>query len=236
MRGRSIPIKNEPQEYTDWFDRQEYPDELLEVSFSPSGKTLASSCPTANTVRLWSTETWKLKQTIVGCMASFSPNGAYLAVYGNVNGMRIYETVNWQLESTIHNKEVFHSPIFSSDSKMIATHSGRKIMLCNVKSGEVIRTLKDPIREVSALSFSLDGKVLLSGTWESIAFKGFGLRAWNIKTGECMSMLENEDEARDPYKGCRGDPPAFETMFGDRVGKVVIAMPSGSIRIWDLNW
>jgi len=51
-----------------------------------------------------------------------------------------------------------------------------------------------------------------------------------------MLMLENEDEARDPWTGCRSGPPAFGTWFSDGVGKVAIALPSGSVRIWDVNW
>lgn len=219
--------------FTTVYMEHEYPPEIYKLSFSPDGKTLASSCVDTDTVQLWSTEIWKLKQAIVGRVASFSPDGAHLAVHGNVNDyttIQIYETVNWQVESTIRSKEQLHSPTFSPDSEMIATHSGRKIMLCEIKSGEPIRTFNDPKRDISALSFSLDGKILISTTEEC------GLRVWNIETGECEVVLENEDEVRDPWKGCRGGPPAFKTFFSDGRGKVAIALASGSIRIWDVSW
>lgn len=229
-----------PQACSDENDGREFPNDITEVFFSPSNEILVSVSPPTNTVRLWSTDNWKLKQTIEGYTASFSPDGAYLAVHGNI--IRIYETVNWQLQSTINTTEGPYSPTFSPDSKMIATRSGRNITLCNIRSGELIRTFTDPTREVSeystllgvavAFSISLDGRVLISLTEEC------GLRVWNVETGECMLMLENKDEARDPWspKGCRGGAPAFDTFFSERRGKVAVALFSGSVRVWDVTW
>jgi Tol biopolymer transport system component len=112
------------------FESYSCPPEIWQVLFSPDGKTLVSTCPETDTVRLWSTESWTLKQTIKGYFASFSPDGAYLAVEVDAATIRIYGTVNWQVQRVIQNGErQLASPTFSPDSKVIATCSGHEIML-----------------------------------------------------------------------------------------------------------
>jgi WD40 repeat protein len=90
----------------------------------------------------------------------------------------------------------------------------------------------DPARKVAALAFSPDGRILISGA------KQCSLRVWNVKGGDCLLMLEQEDGARDRWNsnGYKHGPPAFEVLFGDGEAKVAIAFPDGSVRVWDVKW
>jgi WD40 repeat protein len=219
-------------------ERREWPDLIWQISFSADGRFLLSACPDADTVQIWSTETWEIQQTMRGYGARFSPDAAYLAVsVGHYTTIQIYDTVSWQVESTIHNSsKALASPTFSPDSKGIATYSGREIMLWEVGSGTAVKTFQDPRRGTSALSFSRDGKVLLVGANKC------GLRAWDVEAEECLLVLEHEDGARDVKgngvrgQGTRGDPPAFATLVSHGDAKVAIAFPDGSIKVWEVTW
>ncbi|CAD0082407.1 unnamed protein product [Aureobasidium vineae] len=227
--------------FTAMYERNEYPGEIITVDFSPDSKWLVSGCPNASTVCIWNTQTWKLERTIRGYYAFFSPDGQHLAVPIDEHQIiQIYETLTWQLQSTLKaEEEELFSSSFSPDSRSIATWSDRQIKLWCVKTGEVIRTIEDrregsvgdPQEEASALVFSPDGRILISGA-EKCEF-----RVWDVADENCLLMLKHEDGARDPWSGwVRWGSPTFEVLFGDDGAKVAIAFPDGSIRLWDVRW
>jgi len=51
-------------------------------------------------------------------------------------------------------------------------------------------------------------------------------------------MLEHDDGARDVQssRGYITGPPAFDVLLGDGGGKVALAFPDGTVRIWDIEW
>lgn len=210
-----------------------WPSEIWQVLFSSDGRKLVSVCPEAHCVRIWDTETWTLDKTILGQEAGFPPDDTHLAVRVNDTTIQIYRTLDGQLQRTLEDTEKkFASFTFAPDSKMIATHSGREIMLWNIESGKLIKTLEDPERKVSAFSFSPDGKILISGT------RRCGLRVWDVESGACLVRLEHDDGARDVQssRGYITGPPAFDVLLEDGAGKVALAFPDGTVRIWDIEW
>lgn len=216
------------------YERNEYPAEICTVSFSPDSKWLISASPDTRIVCLWNTNSWKLERTIREYTAFFSPDGRHLAVPSNEHkSIQIYNTLTWQLRSTIavEGQEVLSSK-FSPDGKIVATFSERQIELWCIESGQAIRTFKDPVRKVSALAISPDGKILISGT------RKCGLRIWRVENGDCLLLLEPEGGTRDRWNpnGFRGGPPAFEVLFSEVGAKAAIAFPDGSIKLWDVRW
>jgi WD40 repeat protein len=223
---------------TAMIERNEYqgPGEISEVVFARDGKILVSACPNTSTISIWSTESWTLQHTIRGHCICFSPDKKYLAVSNDeFTTTQIYDTTTWQLQSTLDtqdkDQEIFPS-MFSSDSKILATYSGREIGLWDINSGKAIKTFTDPTRKVSAPVFSPDGRVLIAGA------RKCGLRVWDVESGDCLLVHQPGDGARDPWSSdwVRGGPPAFEVLFGDGGAKVAIAFPDGSVRLWDVNW
>ncbi|KAI4744866.1 WD40 repeat-like protein [Aureobasidium sp. EXF-12298] len=222
-----------------------YPPEISEVAFSLDGKLLASACPNTSTISLWDTESWKLGHTIQGCALDFSADGKHLAVWvSDHETIQIYNTNTWQLQSAIEKKEDGAFPgVFSPDSKSFVTKSGHQIQIWSAETGKAIKTFvnsrqkvlaefEDPQEEICKLVFSPDGKILISGAEEC------SLRLQKVEDGDLLLELQHEDGARDVYNSSwtRGDPPAVEVLFGDDGGKVAIAFPDGSVRIWDVRW
>ncbi|KAG9662442.1 WD40 repeat-like protein, partial [Aureobasidium melanogenum] len=240
----SVP-DDQPLSITAVYERSEYPAEIGSVDFSPDGKSLLSGCGNTSTVCIWNTEAWKLDHTIRGYyVACFSPGGMLLAIPTNDHRtIQIYKTLTWQLQSTLENGETaFFPQVFLPDSKSIVTTSGHRIQIWSVDNGQVIKTFveprekeledfEDPQEEVCTLAFSPDGKVLVSGGEEC------SLRVRNVEDGDILLEVKHKDGARDPESGwVRGDPPAVEVLCGDDGGKVAIAFPDGSVRIWEVNW
>jgi WD40 repeat protein len=219
---------------TAMMESYEHAAQIFTVAFSCDGKVLVSGCPDTCTVCIWDTESWTLQHTIRGYTISFSPDGKFAVVpsveYATI---KIYETSNWQLRSTLDTEGRQVAPrTFSHDGKLVATCSGHEITLWDVNSGKATKTFMDPARKVAALAFSPDGRILISGA------KQCSLRVWNVKGGDCLLMLEQEDGARDRWNsnGYKHGPPAFEVLFGDGEAKVAIAFPDGSVRVWDVKW
>ena len=242
----SVP-GDQPSSITAVYERREYPAEIGSVDFSPDGKYLLSGCGNTSTVCIWNTGSWRLENAIRGYyVACFSPNGLHLAIPINDHmTIQIYDTLTWQLQSTLENdeEEEFFPGVFSPDSKSYTTKSGRQIRTWSVENGEPIRTFVNPRKKVLAdfedvreeictLAFSPDGKILISGAEEC------SLILWNVEDGDVLLEIKHKDGARDPVNSpwVRGDPPAVEVLFGDNGGKVAIAFPDGSIRLWQLNW
>ncbi|THX69077.1 WD40 repeat-like protein [Aureobasidium pullulans] len=206
----------------------EWPSEIWQVLFSSDVRKLVSVSTEAHCVRIWNTETWTLDKTILGQKAGFSPD-----VQVNDTTIQIYRTLDGQLQHTLEDAEKgFASFTFAPDSKVIATYSGREIMLWNIESGEIIKTLEDPERKVSAFSFSPDGKTMISGT------RRCGLRVWDVEAGACLIVLEHADGAQDiqSSRGYRCGLPAFDVSYGYGEGRIALAFPDGTIRTWRLMW
>jgi WD40 repeat protein len=232
------PPRNHTLSVAALIERDEYqgPEEISEVVFSHDGKILVSACPNASTICIWNTESWTLQTTIRGHCICLSPDEKYLAVSSDgFTTTQIYETFNWQAQSTLDtqdkDQEIFSST-FSPDSRILATYSGRETAIWNINSGKSIKTFTDLTRKVSALVFSPDGRIFIAGT------RKCGIRVWDVESGECVLVLEPEDGARDPWSSewIRAGPPAFEVLFCDGGAKVAIGFPDGSVRIWDVKW
>jgi len=215
-------------------ERHDYVSEIFTVAFSSDGKTLISACPDTSTICIWNTESWTLERTMIGSSISFSPDGELAVVPRNqYTIIQIYETSRWQLQSTLETNGRQVSPEeFSSDSRMVATISGREIELWDVNDGKVIKRFKDPVSKVSALAFSPDGSVLITGV------RKCGFRVWDVESGDSLLVLEHEDGVRDPWSvnGVRLGAPAFNVLFADGGAKVAVAFPDGSVKIWDVRW
>ncbi|KAG9676278.1 WD40 repeat-like protein, partial [Aureobasidium melanogenum] len=232
------------------YERNEWPAQICTVSFSPDNKWLISANPDTRMVCIWDTETWKLERTIREYTAFFSPDGKHLAVPTNERkSVQIYNTLTWQLQGTLENGETAIFPqVFSPDSKSFVTKSGRQTKLWSIENGEVIKTFTgappsgnhreecctvfDRAQEVCKLAFSPDGKILMTGA------ELCSLRFWDVENEDLLLEVTHKDGARNPWnpQGFRNGPPAVEVLFGDGGGKVAIAFPDGSVRIWDVKW
>ena len=161
---------------------------ILSLAVSPNGKTVVSGSsisgeePQSNALRWWDVETGRMlfsstaMDSAVTALA-FSPNGKILAGANSVSenpNIYLFDGVSGGILRTLpelHGKTI--SLEFSPDGKMLAsTGWDRTIRLWDPHTGHHIHTFRG---YVGWLSFSPDGKTLVSGEDGAIRF-------WNTST------------------------------------------------------
>ena len=161
------------------------------VAFSPDGVKLA----TANhiSIRFWNARTGEHLRTLVHWVGrfAFSPDGKTLAV-GRAGAIEIWDAHSGEKLRTL--PELTGSVLaFSPDGTTLAIRRGHhSILLCDVRSGDVLQTLDVHTDYVVSAAFSPDGKVFASG-WPH---KGNSfLRLWDAHTGELLHGISFNEES-----------------------------------------
>lgn len=139
------------------------------LSFSPDGSLLASATG-AYTVSVWDAHTGGLIYNLQTPSADtaefwpetvgFSPDGKYLAVGSDKQGIQLWRKDDWALERTLPAQSGFFS--FSPDGAVIAGEFlSRTVALWRTDDGTVLRTLPAS-RFIDGLAYSSDGtKIVL---------------------------------------------------------------------------
>jgi WD40 repeat protein len=181
------------------------------VSFSPDGKTLASTCHHCS-IKLWdmasgrNTATMKEKDgpgakelPYLWATAAFSPDGKKFATGGWFNRVKLWDvaTLKGQLFLEEHQQCPETWVVFSPDGKTLASGGvcRGEMKLFDVASGQARATLKTPgtfgdynPHGVLAAAFTPDGKTLVS-----IAIPD-EIRLWDVATGKLSKMKKTEQE------------------------------------------
>ena len=182
-----------------WNTRTGEEDRILEghtsgiasIAFSPDGVRLASA--SSGSIRLWDTRTGEQLRTLVhgvaGC--AFAPDGKTLAV-GSAEAIEIWDAHSGEKLRTLPG--LTGSVLgFSPDGTTLAIRviHDYSILLCDVRSGEVLQTFEAHTDVVVSAAFSPDGKVFASG-WPH---KGNSLlRLWDAHTGEPLHVISFDEE------------------------------------------
>ncbi|WP_016953798.1 CHAT domain-containing protein [Anabaena sp. PCC 7108] len=164
-------------------------DGVYGVSFSPDGKTIATSSKD-NTVKLWSREGQPL-QTLKGHAGwiwnvTFSPDGQFIASASEDNTV-----ILWHRDGTLFKKfktlkghtARVSDVTFSSDGKLIATGSSDATIKFWNLDGLLLATLEEHKDRVMSVSFSPDGKTLASTSVDG------AVKLWNLKNFKLTSDL-----------------------------------------------
>jgi WD40 repeat protein len=186
---------------------------IYSLAFSPDGHLLASStpCGSLGCVQLWDVTTGELVRTIEGhargvqvinregqveswdlpgdaCAVSFSPDGRTLASAGTDGVIELRDVSTSHLAQVIYGRSrasVCHTA-FSPDGRALAASQEDVVLLWDVKSGKLVRSLEGHTGRVSGVAFSPDGRTLASAGSDRT------LRLWDAHTGQLLHRLEQD--------------------------------------------
>ncbi len=196
-----------------------------DVKYSPDGTRLAVA--TSIGVWLYDTSTdaeLNLLSEVPDYVETiaFSPDGSTLASsgYSPNHIIRLWNIDTGELRGTFDGYEEILALAFSPDGTVLASSGGGPnypIRLWNVENRHLQDTLLGHTNWISALSFSADGKTLVSGSEDNT------IRLWDIQTGKLKGLL---DEHRDDVNSVVFSPD----------GRTLASCSSdGTIQLWDMH-
>ncbi|MCS6859565.1 MAG: hypothetical protein NZT92_04500 [Abditibacteriales bacterium] len=162
-------------------------DAARAVSCSPGGSLLAGASQ-SGTVTLWELRSDKEPRVLSlpgadlkdGVHAvAFSPDGKLLASGGGDGVVRLWDTERGEVKTkfTVERPAPVRAVAFSPDGTVVAGGSEDKVLLWDVKTGEVKRTITAGVK-VKALAFSPNGRLLAIG---GDSDDGKGVVVWGFK-------------------------------------------------------
>lgn len=167
--------------------------EVTAVAFSLDGSLLASGSRD-QTIGLWNAKTGQEMQELRGhegmiCSVAFLLDGCRL-ISGSQDGtMRFWDLRTGQVIQKINRFSPFAADAVSSSGSLFASVSaGNKIALRDIRNGQASQTLQAHCDEISAVVFSPDGSLLVSGS------RDHTVQIWNVNTGRKTQTLVHKDK------------------------------------------
>jgi WD40 repeat protein len=172
-------------------------DSWFRISLSADG-TLAASAGSDFAVSVWEVATGKEllklpphKDHVYG--AAFSPDGRYLASGGRSNPIHLWELATGQQVFTLPAQDYLFA--FAPDGRTLVSGGGSydgAIPLWDLATGKERRSLGRHDRNLSALAFSRDGRLLAT------ASEGGAVKLWDMAAGREKLTLPGHDGGAAP--------------------------------------
>jgi RNA polymerase sigma factor (sigma-70 family) len=216
---------------------------LYGIAWSPDGKTIAAEG------RIWDAATGQEVVTLrsqdgqdppssAWPPISYSPDGTQVITALTNRGAWIFDVASGKaLRQAIRSDKVYTvytlGVALSPDGRFLASgglvgHSrgdtvDPPIRLWELASGQEVATLEGPEESTCALSFSLDGRLLASGSGDAWSANDPTVRVWGLATGRELRRFD----------GHRGQ---VDTVVFSRDGRSVISgSEDGTALVWDVS-
>jgi WD40 repeat protein/serine/threonine protein kinase len=198
---------------------------IMTVTFSPDGTRLASGS-SDQTVKVWEESSGKELRTFRGhnnwvTTVAFSPDGKRLASGSSDQTVKVWDVETNQEFRIFHEKlPVATSVAFSPDGNRLASGSYKSMMISDVNSGKVLRTLPGG---VDCVTFSPDGtRVATGGSHDR------SIRLWDVASGkELQTILGPIHEVRSATQ--------INTLAFSPDGKYLASgSHQGAVKLWDV--
>ncbi len=203
----------------------------LSGHFSPAGRFIFTQRADFSGTDLWDAETGKLKATLEGGQAAFSPNEQWLGLVGYQGSKGLLNLKTMKLERplplSLNDFETWAA--FSPDGKTFALASGIKkhsVNLVDIASGTLVANLPIEAKQ----GFDLVSEYLKY--WEKLSFdpqsrflmgaKQTEVRFWDARTGRPLTAIT---DGRDPAASS-GDGKFVVTTDKDKK----------SLSLWEVKW
>ncbi len=171
--------------------------EVQALAFSSDGKTLAAA-EEMGQVFLWDVETGQSPiltsqrpwHNYDAKALAFSPDGRIL-MSGSCDDVALWNLQTGELIARFHRLEVrtsYNAHAFSPDGQTVASSCDDTVRIWNPETQEGEITLKGHTDRVQAMSYSADGRTLITGGDDKT------IRIWSAETVECVQTLENASE------------------------------------------
>ncbi len=203
-------------------------DEIVHIAaFSPD-KTMLASAGNSGSIRLWDTETGRLRSIFSGftnaiTSVAMMSNGTTLVTANREQPMQLWDSV------TLENKGAFQGVrdpysasvvTFSPDEIILAGGAYDDVVLWDVNSLQKTATLKGHRGQIKTIVFSPDGRTLAAfGMYDKT------IQLWNVSTGEEKFKLNGHAEK------------IFSLMFSPDGTKIAtteaLTREEHAIRLWD---
>lgn len=236
-----------------------YPPHAVPLALSKDDKLLAIGTPfeslpahAKGPIEIWNipSATRLLTLKNAGDMATFAPNGRYLAVVSHwtltvsvwdlTTKKRLYTITRpnrpqadgiplWEIDQIA----------FSPDSKAIALGEGINldfgdIRIYSARTGRQLRVLRGYTEPMAAMAFSPDNKTLVGGDQRNLE-----IWIWNRRTGHIVRNLNVPDYKINGYSIEQGYPDAFSYSPNGKIlaiaGSERTDVYRDSVRLWNVH-
>ena len=219
----------------------EHTNHIQGIAFSPDGNTLASGSRDGKII-LWDTQNLQKKMVISGHIygfqsIAFSPDSKTIASGSYDKTVRLWDITTGKNTSTLPGHiAVVESVAFSPDGQTIASGGGTSslnrwiaddftVKLWDVVSGQNINTLYGHKWAVYHVTFSPDGKYLVSSSGDSRAI------FWDAETGNPLWTITG-DGVLEANNYTSGGETVGPIKFSED-GKTFVSANKTDIRLWN---